>query len=57
MKNNIFWLTTLCVFLTTANVTGWNTPLRIAVVANALAVLVGVVRQIIALKNTEEVQE
>ena len=57
MKNNFFWLITLCVFLTTATVTGWSIPLRIAVVANALVVLVGVARQIIALKNTEEGQE
>ena len=44
MKNSDFWFLTLCTLLIIAGVIGWSIPLRIAVVANALAVLLDVVR-------------
>ena len=44
MKNSNFWFITLCALLVIASVNGWNLPLRIAVVANALVVLLDVAR-------------
>ena len=44
MKNNEFWFITLCVILIlTANV-GLNLPLRIALVANSVVILIDVIR-------------
>ena len=44
MKNSNFWFLTLCALLVIAGVNGWSIPLRIAAVANALVVLIDVVR-------------
>ena len=56
MKISNFWFLTLCALLVIAGVNGWNLPLRIAAVANALVVLMDVVRSAWALlKSTEEV--
>lgn len=56
MKNSGFWFLTLCALLVIAGVYGWSIPLRIAAVANALVVLMDVVRSARALyKNSKEV--
>lgn len=56
MKNSNFWFLTLCALLVIASVNGWNLPLRIAVVANALVVLLDVTRSAWGLlKRPEEV--
>lgn len=44
MKKLHFWFLTLCVFLIIAGVNGWSTWLRITVVANALVVLLDVIK-------------
>lgn len=55
MKNSGFWFLTLCTLLVIAGVNGWSIPLRIAAVANALVVLMDVVRSARALcKNSKE---
>ena len=51
MKNSDFWFITLCALLVIGSVTGWNIPLRIAVMANALVVLLDVVKKIKVLKK------
>lgn len=51
MKNSDFWFLTLCTLLIIAGVNGWSIPLRIAVVSNALVVLMDVVKKIKALKK------
>ena len=56
MKKSSFWFLTLCALLVIAGVNGWNLPLRIAAVANALVVLMDVARSARMLfKNSEEV--
>ena len=57
MKKIDFWFLTLCALLVIAGVYGWSLPLRIAVVANATVVLMGVTRSSRALfKTSEEVE-
>ena len=58
MKNSNFWFLTLCALLVIASVNGWSIPLRIAVVANALVILMDVARGAWKLlKHSEEVQQ
>lgn len=45
MKKN-FWFITLCVFLIIALFTGLNLPLRIAIAANALIIILNIISQI-----------
>ena len=45
MKNSYFWTLTLCTLLSIASVNGWSTSLRVAVVANALVVLMEVLKK------------
>ncbi len=54
MEKSSFWFLTLCALLVIAGVNGWSIPLRIAAVANALVVLMDVVRSAKALfKNSK----
>ena len=46
MKKSNFWFLTLCALLIIAGVNGWSVPLRIAVAANALVVLIDVARRV-----------
>lgn len=46
MKKSNFWLLTLCVLLGTASVSGLSPLLRVALAANAVVVLMDVVRTI-----------
>lgn len=56
MKKSNFWILTLCALLVIASVDGWSVPLRVAVSANALVVLMDVMRSARALfKRSEEV--
>ena len=41
MKN--FWMISLCALLIIASVIGWNIPIRIAVGANAVLILINVI--------------
>ncbi len=41
MKN--FWMISLCALLIIASVIGWNIPIRIAVGANAIVILINVI--------------
>lgn len=43
VKSN-FWFLSLCAFLVIATATEWSLPLRIAIAANALLVLIDVAR-------------
>lgn len=43
VKNN-FWFLSLCALCIIATATEWSVPLRVAVAANALLVLIDVVR-------------
>ncbi len=55
MKKSNFWMFTLCTLLIIAVLGNWSIPLRIAVVANALVVLIDVIKQAYdLLKHTEE---
>ena len=49
MKKSNFWYLTLCAFLVIAGVNGWSTWLRIAVVANAIVVLMDVIKRVRAI--------
>ena len=51
MKNSNFWFLTLCALLVIASVNGWNLFNRIAVAANALVVLMDVVKQTKTIKK------
>ena len=51
MKKSNFWFLTLCVFLMIAGVNGWSAWLRVAVIANAIVVLMDVVKSAIAVFN------
>lgn len=44
-----FWFFSLCVLLLIAATNGWSVPIRVAVCANALVVLAGVVRNTLSL--------
>lgn len=55
MKN--FWFVTLCFFLIVANNTGMNIFLRIAIGANAILILLDVIKQIWRLKNGRNQEE
>lgn len=58
MKNSFFWYLTLCALLIIASVNGWNVWYRIAIGANALVVLLDVVRKTRArVKSSEEVNQ
>lgn len=39
VKNN-FWILTLCALLLIGSTTGWSVPIRVAVAANAVVVLI-----------------
>lgn len=47
-KDNFLWIT-LCCLLVIASTAGWSVPLRVAVAANAVALLVEVARDAVAL--------
>lgn len=49
MKKSYFWYLTLCAFLVIAGVNGWSVWLRITVVANAIVVLMDVVKRVRAI--------
>ena len=56
MKNSCCWFVTLCALLVIAGVNGWSLPLRIAVVTNALVVLMDVARRAwVLFEHSEEV--
>lgn len=58
MKNSIFWYLTLCALLVIASVNGWSIWYRIAVGANAVVVLLDVVRKTRAhFKGTKEANQ
>ena len=46
MKKSIFWYLTLCALLISASVNGWDVFLGIAVVSNAILVVMDVVEKI-----------
>ena len=50
MKKSIFWYLTLCALLISGSVNGWDVFLGIAVVSNAILVVMGVVEKIRASK-------
>ena len=54
MKKSFFWYLTLCALLIIASVNGWSVWYRIAIGANALVVLLDVVRKIRALSKGHE---
>lgn len=49
MIKRTFWLLLLCANLGIACATGWNIPLRVAVIANSLVILMGVAKDAVAL--------
>ena len=46
MKKSIFWYLTLCTLLISAGVNGWDVFLGIAVVSNAIVVLMDVAEKL-----------
>jgi len=50
LKKN-FWFLTLCVFLLISVNMGLNIPLRVAIAANAVVILIDVAREARRLKN------
>ena len=50
MKKSFFWYLTLCALLIIASVNGWDVFLGIAVVSNAIVVLMDIARKIHRLK-------
>ena len=46
MKKSIFWYLTLCALLISASVNGWDVFLGIAVVSNAILVVMDIVEKI-----------
>lgn len=46
MAKRNFWFITLCALLITAAYTGLNIYLRIAIGANAVVILIGIIKQI-----------
>lgn len=54
MKISNFLFLSLCVLLLIASVNGWNLPLRVAAIANAVMVLADVVRRAWKLFKTEQ---
>lgn len=55
MKN--FWFVTLCFFLIIANNTGMNLFLRIAICANAIVILLDIIKQIREIRNGRNQEE
>lgn len=51
MKSSNFWFLTLCTLLVIASVNGWNLYLKIAVIANAIVVLLDVIKRTKKLKK------
>lgn len=51
MKKSNFWFLTLCALLVIASVNGWSLPLRVAVAANAVVVLMEVAGRIYEFKK------
>ena len=49
-----FWFLSLCALLLIAGAKGWNTPLRIAVIANAVVVLLEVARSAVVLYKSNK---
>ncbi len=50
-KNNNFWFFTLCLLLVLTSINGWNIYMRIAVVLNAIVVLLSVILKIRSFTN------
>ena len=46
MKDSKFWFVTLCFLMVIANVNGMSMPLRIAIISNAIVVLMGIVAKL-----------
>lgn len=55
VKNN-FWILTLCALLLIGSATGWRLPIRLAVAANAVVVLIETARDAIALYKANKAQ-
>lgn len=53
VKDNFWWIT-LCCLLVIASTAGWSVPLRVAVCANAVALLMDVTRDAVALYKTRK---
>ena len=56
-KKATFWVITLCALLVIAGVNGWSLPLRIAVAANAVVVILEVVHTILSYRNNNEEED
>ena len=54
MKKSNFWFLTLCALLLIASATGWSIPLRIAVAANAVVVLIEAAHDAVALSQANK---
>ncbi len=46
MKADNFWFITLCAFLIISLTIGWSIPLRVAIVANSLVILLNIIKQV-----------
>lgn len=53
LKNNFWWIT-LCCLLVIASTAGWSLPLRVAVAANAVVLLIGVASEAVALYKAKK---
>ena len=53
MKKSNFWYITLCALLIIASVNGWDVFLGIAVVSNAILVIMDIIRKIHTFKKGE----
>lgn len=56
MKNNNFWFVSLVTLLIIANSTGWSIYSRIAVVANAVVVLMEVAKEAVRLYRSKQLK-
>ena len=54
MKKSIFWYLTLCTLLISASVNGWDVFLGIAVVSNAILVIMDIVEKLHGSKVDKE---
>ena len=53
VKNN-FWILTICALLLIGSAIGWSVPIRVAVAANAVVVLIETARDAVALYKTNK---
>lgn len=53
VKDN-FWMISLCALLLIASATEWNLPIRVAVAANAVIILLEVARDAIAIHKANK---